>query len=164
MKFRNAGLDDLPVIVAIYNSTIAGRMVTADLKPVQVAEKINWYNNHTADKRPLWMVETDEDEVIGWVSFQDFYGRPAYAGTAEVSIYLDEKYRGKGFGKKILEYVFTKCKGLCIDTLLGFIFAHNAASIQMFMALGFEEWGHLKDIANMDGELCSLKIFGKKIF
>ena len=31
---RLATLDDLPAIVAIYNSTIAGRMVTADLEPV----------------------------------------------------------------------------------------------------------------------------------
>jgi L-amino acid N-acyltransferase YncA len=45
----------------------------------------------------LWIVENDESEIIGWVSFQDFYGRSAYDGTAEISIYLDEKFRGKGY-------------------------------------------------------------------
>ncbi|MEO5942244.1 MAG: N-acetyltransferase family protein [Ferruginibacter sp.] len=163
MKFRDAKQEDLPAIVAIYNSTIAGRMVTADINPVTVADKLDWFKEHTKERRPLWMVENYENEVIGWVSFRDFYGRPAYNGTAEISIYLDEKFRGEGFGKKILEYAFTNCSSLNIDTLLGFIFAHNAASIKMFTGLGFVEWGNLKDIATMDNNSYSLKILGKKI-
>lgn len=163
MNFRNAILEDLNVIVDIYNSTIESRMVTADMNPVTIADKLDWFNEHTIQRRPLWMAENDDGEIIGWVSFQDFYGRPAYDGTAEISIYLDEKFRGKGYGKKILEYAFTKCRSLNIDTLLGFIFAHNEASIKMFLSLGFEEWGNLKDIANMDNNLYSLKILGRKI-
>ena len=163
MNFRNAILEDLDEIVDIYNSTIKSRMVTADMNPVSVADKLDWFNEHTENRRPMWMVADDENEIIGWVSFQDFYGRPAYDGTAEISIYLAEKFRGKGYGKTILEYAFTKCLSLNIDTLLGFIFAHNEASIKMFLSLGFEEWGNLKDIANMDKNLYSLKILGRKI-
>ncbi len=40
--------------------------------------------------------------MIAWLSFSDFYGRPAYPRTAEVSIYLDESARGKGLGKQLL--------------------------------------------------------------
>ena len=109
------------------------------------------------------MVADDAANTIGWVSFQDFYGRPAYNGTAEISIYLDESVRGKGYGKEILQYCFLQCPALNIDTLLGFIFAHNEPSVKMFLSLGFEEWAHLKDIAKMDDQLFSLKIFGKKI-
>ena len=91
MQFRNATLEDLPIIVAIYNSTIAGRMVTADTTPVPVASKVQWFHDHNKETRPLWVVENEVQKLIGWVSFQDFYGRPAYNGTAEISIYLDEK-------------------------------------------------------------------------
>jgi L-amino acid N-acyltransferase YncA len=163
MHFRDAHIEDLPIIVAIYNSTIPGRMVTADTMPVAVADKVQWFNEHNKYTRPLWVVENDEKKTIGWVSFQDFYGRPAYNGTAEISIYLDETERGKGYGKIILKYAIEKSKSLEIRTLLGFIFAHNITSLQLFKKLGFEEWAYLKDVAVLDDKECSLKILGKRI-
>ncbi len=69
MFFRDAFIEDLPIIVAIYNSTIAGRMVTADTTPVAVADKVQWFNQHNKHKRPLWVVENDDKKIIGWVSF-----------------------------------------------------------------------------------------------
>ena len=39
MPIRQARAADLPTIVAIYNSTVAGRQVTADLHPVSVDER-----------------------------------------------------------------------------------------------------------------------------
>ncbi|MFZ4768780.1 MAG: GNAT family N-acetyltransferase [Ferruginibacter sp.] len=89
MQFRDATMNDLPVIVEIYNATIPGRMATADTDPVTVADKILWFNAHNPFTRPLWMVEVD-NQIIGWVSYNNFYGRPAYNGTAEISIYLQE--------------------------------------------------------------------------
>jgi L-amino acid N-acyltransferase YncA len=162
MKFRNATVNDLAEITAIYNSTIAGRMVTADTTPVTVEDKMQWFKEHHAT-RPLWMVEEENGHVIGWVSYQNFYGRPAYNGTAEISIYLHEQQRGKGYGKKILAYAIEQCATLHIHTLLGFIFAHNTTSLQLFFALGFEEWANLKDVAVLDGKKCSLKILGKSV-
>src|SRR5882724_775440 len=163
MKFRNAIQNDLPAIVAIYNSTVPSRMVTADTEPVSVASRQLWFDAHTSNKHPLWIVEDDNANTIGWVSFQAFYGRPAYDGTAEISIYLDPSQRGKGYGKKILQYCIDNAHTLKINTLLGFIFAHNTPSLQLFTALGFEEWGHLKNIALLDGIERSLKILGRRV-
>lgn len=163
MKFRDAIQSDLPIIVEIYNSTVAGRMVTADTEPVAVESKQHWFDEHSADKHPLWMVEDDNSNTIGWVSFQEFYGRPAYSATAEISIYLAPLQRGKGYGKKILQYCMETAPGFGITTLLGFIFAHNTPSLQLFTNLGFEKWGHLKNIANLDGTERSLSILGKRL-
>src|ERR1700684_3394392 len=91
LSYRDATLDDLPAIVAIYNSTVPSRLVTADLEP-------------------LWVVE-DGDRIIAWLSFSDFYGRPAYLRTAEVSIYLDEAARGKGLGKQLLVASLAAARG-----------------------------------------------------
>lgn len=163
MKFRNALHTDLPGIVDIYNSTVSSRMVTADTTPVTVESRQQWFDDHTPDKHPLWLVEDDNENIIGWVSFQPFYGRPAYDATAEISIYLDPVQRGKGYGKNILQYCIDKAPSFKIKTLLGFIFAHNTPSLQLFMALGFEEWGDLKNVANLDGIERSLKILGKHL-
>jgi L-amino acid N-acyltransferase YncA len=163
LYFSDASLDDLDKIVAIYNSTISSRMVTADLEPVSVESRIAWFHEHQPGKRPLWTVKNKE-EVIGWVSFQNFYGRPAYNATAEISIYLHPLQRGKGFGKLVLDHSMDECKNLGIKTLLGYIFAHNAPSLGLFLKAGFTEWAHLPDIANLDGIERSLKILGKRIY
>lgn len=163
MHFRNAQFLDLPIIVEIYNSTIASRLVTADTEPVSVQSKEAWFYEHNETNRPLWMIEDEEKNCIGWASFQSFYGRPAYDGTAEVSIYLHEKMRGKGYGKKILQQCINVAPSINIHTILGYIFAHNEPSIKLFLQAGFEEWANLKDIALMDDNYYSLKIFGRKV-
>jgi phosphinothricin acetyltransferase len=161
MEYRNAHLSDLPEIVAIYNSTVAGRMVTADTEEVTVSNKRKWFEAHH-ERRPLWMAYSNQ-QLVGWISFQDFYGRPAYNGTAEISIYLAPEQRGKGFGKKMLQYAIEKAPSLHINNLIGIIFAHNAPSLQLFLQLGFERWGHLPEVAVMDGNLYSVDILGLKL-
>lgn len=163
LHYRNATENDLPVIVAIYNSIIAGRMVTADTEPVSVESRVKWFNDHQPEKHPLWMVENETGEIVGWASFQKFYGRPAYDATAEISIYLDEKQRGKGYGKTILQYCMDKAPQYHFKTLLGFIFSHNLPSMKLFTQLGFEEWGHFPNVATLDGVERSLSILGKRV-
>jgi len=163
MTFRDATRNDLPTIVAIYNSTIASRVVTADTEPVSVESKVKWFDDHSPDRRPLWIVEDENKKTIGWVSFQSFYGRPAYNGTVEISIYLDVTERGKGLGKKILQLSMEKSKVLGIQTLLGFIFAHNEPSLKLFKQAGFEQWAYFPNVAVLDEVERSLVILGKRL-
>jgi len=162
ITFRHALPADLPLIVDIYNSTVPGRMVTADTSPVSVESRQAWFHAHTPEKWPLWIVET-AGQAAGWVSLQHFYGRPAYNATAEISIYLHPDFRGKGLGKLALAGAMERCPALGIENLLGVIFAHNWPSIQLFLQMGFREWGHLPDIAVLDGIKRSVKILGKKL-
>jgi L-amino acid N-acyltransferase YncA len=162
MQFRNATIGDLTQIIEIYNSTIPSRMVTADTEPVSVESRVEWFEKHTPDKRPLWIVEK-ENIMIGWVALHSFYGRAAYDKTAEISIYLHENFRGKGFGKQVLREASEKSRKLGIHTLLGYIFSHNTPSLKLFYDDGFSEWGFLKDIAELDGVPRSLVIVGKRI-
>lgn len=163
LLYRNATQNDLKKITEIYNSTIPSRLVTADTEPVTVESKQQWFDEHSVNKRPLWIVEDNEKNTIGWVSFQSFYGRPAYDGTVEISIYLDENYQGKGLGKKILQYCLNKAPEFEIKTILGFIFSHNEPSIKLFKHFGFEVWGQLPNIAILDNINRSLSILGKRI-
>ena len=95
--------EDLPEIVAIYNSTIASRQATADLLPVSVAERETWFAAHQRENRPLYVVR---DAVSGclmaWASLSDYYPRAAYNRTAEMSVYVDARHRGAGLGKWLL--------------------------------------------------------------
>lgn len=162
LVYRNAVQADLEKIVTIYNSTVASRLVTADTTPVSIESKQRWFDEHNA-QRPLWMIENEELATVGWVSFQSFYGRPAYDATVEISIYLDVSFRGRGYGKQVLQYSIDAARLIGIKTLLGFIFAHNEPSLQLFRHFGFEDWATLPNIALLDDTERSLKILGKRI-
>ena len=163
IKYRDANVSDANRIVEIYNTTISSRMVTADTEMVSVESRQKWFDDHNPSKRPLWVIEDDSNKIVGWISFQSFYGRPAYDTTAEISIYLDTDQRGRGLGKQILKYCLDNAPNFGIKTLLGFIFSHNEPSLKLFRHFGFEDWGTLPNIALLDGQERGLKILGKRI-
>ncbi|HEX2530981.1 MAG TPA: GNAT family N-acetyltransferase [Burkholderiaceae bacterium] len=159
---RVARLEDLPAIVAIYNDTVASRQVTADTEPVSVESRHAWFAEHSPYKRPLWVSEQG-GRIIGWLSYSNFYGRPAYAGTAELSIYLHENSRGKGLGRYFLEQAIAFAPQIAVHTLLGFIFVHNRPSLRLFEGFGFERWATMPRVATLDGIERDLIIVGKRV-
>jgi L-amino acid N-acyltransferase YncA len=162
LTIRNAELCDLATIVEIYNSTIPGRMVTADIEPVTVESRESWFYEHYPSHRPLWVVEY-QGQICAWLSFQSFYGRPAYNGTAEISIYIHQDFRGMKLGKYLLQKAIEDCPKLHIKNLLGFIFGHNEPSLKLFSNFGFEKWAHLPKVAQLDGIERDLIILGKRV-
>jgi phosphinothricin acetyltransferase len=159
---RIAQLTDLPRIVATYNATVPSRLVTADLEPVTVDSRRSWFLVHDPTRRPLWLVELD-GVYQGWLSLQSFYGRPAYDGVAEISLYLERSAQGRGIGKQVLQKVIALAPTYQLHTLLGLIFGHNEPSLRLFYGLGFVKWGHLPEVANMDGVMRELLILGRKV-
>lgn len=162
MIIRNGTEKDLPRIVTIYNASIGGRMATADLEPVSVASRVNWFKMRSPLKHPIWVIEM-EGVVVGWLSFQPFYGRPAYHATAEVSIYIASEYHRRGLGKRMLVEAIRQSPNLGLKTLIGFIFAHNQASLKLFEKFGFENWGYMPQIADIDGIERDLVILGLRV-
>lgn len=163
LNYRLATLADLPVIVAIYNSTIASRQVTADTEPISVESRLPWFHDHTPERRPLWVVEGEDGTVMAWLSFSNFYGRPAYSGTAELSIYVAETARGKGLGRYLLQEAINFAPRIKVHTVLGFIFGHNTPSLNLFAGFNFEIWANMPRVANLDGVERDLLIMGKRI-
>ena len=163
IDFRLATKEDLPSLVKTYNASIPARMATADLEPVTVESKSAWFDAHQTQNRPLYILET-AGNYCGWLSFSSFYGRPAYNETAELSIYLNPEYQGKGIGSISMKQAEKFALQAGIKTLLGFVFGHNEPSIRLFYRHGYEKWGHLPAVANMGGMERDLLILGKKIF
>ncbi|MGZ8435481.1 MAG: N-acetyltransferase family protein [Limisphaerales bacterium] len=156
---RDATEADLPTIVAIYNASIPGRAATADTEPVSVEGRRDWFHQHNPNGRPLW-VAVQNDIILGWLSFQSFYGRPAYSATAELSVYVAPDWQRKGIGNALLSQAIEQGPRLGLKSLLGFIFAHNEASLRLFEKFGFHRWGVLPRVAELDGGERDLIIVG----
>ena len=160
MEFRKAVHADLPRIVEIYNQIIPSRLATADLEPVTVADREDWFASFTAT-HPLWVM-TQGDQIIGWVALEPFYGRPAYEHTAEISIYIDQAVRHQGVGSRALQFVIDQMPQLGITAIVAYIFGHNQPSLKLFRHFGFAEWGSLPRVAELDGVQRDLKILGRR--
>lgn len=159
---RDARDSDLGAIVAIYNAAIPGRLATADTEPISVESRRDWMRAHDAARHPLWVLERD-GRVVGWLSVSPFYGRPAYAATAELSVYVDSAAQKAGVATELVTHALARAAALRLRTYLGFIFAHNARSIALFRKFGFEEWARLPRVAVLDGVERDLLILGKRL-
>jgi phosphinothricin acetyltransferase len=159
---RDATPADLPRIVAIYNESIPGRRATADLDPITVEARRTWFETHEPGRRPLWVME-EAGKVIGWLSFETFYGRTAYEATAEVSVYVANDRQGRGIGAQLLARAVDEAPAMGLETLLAFVFAHNEPSVALFERLGFSRWGHLPRVARLDGVERDVLILGRRV-
>ena len=159
---RDAAHDDLEAIVAIYNASVPGLMATADTEPVTVQSRYGWFAEHSADGHPLWVADRG-GEIVGWLSFGPFYGRPAYAATAEVSVYVAPAAQRQGIAAQLLGEAIARAPAIGLGTLLGFIFAHNEPSLRLFASSGFERWGLLPRVATLDGVERDLVIVGRRV-
>jgi L-amino acid N-acyltransferase YncA len=159
---RDARASDLPVIVAIYNAAIPGRLATADTDPITVESRRDWLGAHDPARHPLWVCER-ERRVVGWLSVSPFYGRPAYAATAELSVYVDPAAQKAGVATALLTHALARAAALGLSTYLGFIFGHNAQSLALFGKFGFEQWARLPRVAVLDGVERDLLILGKRL-
>ena len=162
MKIRDARGSDLPAIIKIYNAAIATRMATAQLEPVTVEDRRDWLKQHSPDRHPFWVLEMDR-QIAGWLTLKPFLPRCAYRSTAEVSVYVDEKFRRRGVARTLLGEAIRRAPSLEISAMIGLIFAHNEPSLKLFEQLGFEKWGLLPRVANLDGMERDLTILGRHI-
>ena len=162
MIIRDALEVDLPAIVEIYNAAIRGRISTAQLDPVSVEERLPWFREHSSESHPLWVAEID-GEIAAWLSFHPFIKRCAYRGTAEISVYVREKFRRRGLGRTLVEKAIAQAPRLELTAFVGCIFGHNKPSLRLFERLGFARWGFLPRIARVDAVERDLVIVGRDV-
>jgi L-amino acid N-acyltransferase YncA len=162
MKIRDAVEADLPAIIDIYNVAVTTRIATAQLEPVTLEERRDWLKEHSTDQHPFWVFEVD-GQVAGWLTVKPFLPRCAYRGTVELSVYVDQKFRRRGIARSLLEEAIARAPSLGISAMVGLIFGHNQPSLRLFEQLGFERWGLLPRVAQLDGIERDLTILGRHV-
>jgi phosphinothricin acetyltransferase len=163
LRIRNATETDLPAIVDIYNQSIPAGWSTADTRPISVAERIEWFRKFDPARRPIWVAEID-GAVVATAYLSSFYGgRPAYDATAEVSVYIATALHRRGIGRRLKQWVIEQCPALGVTTLLSMHFDHNEATRRINESLGFQQMGHLTEIAMVQGQKRGLVIWALRI-
>ena len=126
---RPATINDLHAITEIYNQAILNTVATFDTEPKTLEEQHGWFEEH-GEKHPILIGEMD-GIIIGWAALSQWSDRPAYAGTAEISLYIQEEFQGKGFGRQLSEAIIEAGLRVGLHTLIARVAEGNEASIAL---------------------------------
>ncbi|GAB3264624.1 GNAT family N-acetyltransferase [Kineosporia babensis] len=144
MFIRDAVEADVEAITAIYNDAVLNSTAIWNDKPVDVADRLAWLAARRAAGYPVLVA--DDGSVLGYASFGDYRPFEGYRHTVEHSVYVREGQRGAGVGRKLLEELIVRARGLDKHVMVAGIEAGNVASIRLHERLGFEQVGLLKEV------------------
>src|ERR1700682_5144594 len=100
---RFASLDDAAAICTIYNQGIEDRIATLETELRDPNERRRWLASR-ATRYPVGVAEM-AGQAIGWASLNSFSPRHCYDNVADISVYVERSWRGKGGGRTLLHRV-----------------------------------------------------------
>ena len=136
---------DWPEIKRIYTEGIQNGNATFETNNPELKD---WEQSHISWSR---IVAYSRDQVVGWAALSSVSDRCVYTGVAEVSIYMDKDFRGKGIGSQLLEFLITKSEDSGVWTLQAVVFPDNIASIKLLTRFGFRVVGTREKIGRLRG-------------
>lgn len=101
MKIRTARPEDAVEILKIYAYYVRETAITFEYDVPQEEE----FRNRISEtlKNYPYLVAEEGGKIAGYAYASIFKGRIAYQHSAEVSIYIDREFRGRGIGRALYE-------------------------------------------------------------
>lgn len=118
-----------------------------------------WNSAHISGCR---LVARLGNSILGWAALGPVSSRCVYAGVAEVSVYVGEKYRGQGVGHSLLEALISQSEKNGFWTLQAGIFPENLPSVSLHKKCGFREVGRRERIGKMNGVWRDVILFERR--
>ena len=145
MKIRSLYPSDWEQVKSIYEKGIATGNATFQTAAPSFEE---WDKSHSKTCR---FVVEQNGTVCGWAALTPVSSRCVYAGVAEVSVYIDPVFSGKGIGFCLLEHLVKASEQEGIWTLQAGIFPENSASLKIHEKAGFRILGVREKIGKHHG-------------
>jgi phosphinothricin acetyltransferase len=109
----------------------------------------DWDSKHLLHSRFVYI---ENDIVLGWAALSSVSVRQVYKGVAEISIYIDTDFNGKGIGSQLMEKVIQSSEENGIWTLNSSVFPENIATLKLHEKFGFRIIGFKEKVATLDGK------------
>ena len=149
IALRPATPADAGAICRIYNQGIEDRVATLETELRTPAERRAWLAAR-GPRHPVIVAESG-GEVVGWASLNAFNPRAAYDHVADLSVYVERGWRGRGVGRRLLERLVALGRELGYHKLVLAAFPFNRAGIALYERCGFREVGVYREQGRLDG-------------
>lgn len=143
-SIRDARVEDIPAITAIYRESVLNGSASYEIDPPDEAEMAGRLAGITAKGYPYIAAVSENGTLLGYAYASAFRTRPAYRWLVEDSIYLAPAAQGQGTGRALLRELLARCTKLGFRQMLAVIGGASPASIAVHRSLGFEISGTLK--------------------
>lgn len=110
-----------------------------------------------------YFICTENGRCVGYVYAHRAQERAAFQWNAELSIYLDKNYQGKGVGKILYEMMFEILSMQGVKTVYGLVTTPNPNSIKLHESTGFQLAGAYHSTGFKAGEWRDLLLYEKQI-
>ena len=150
VRLRSAATTDADAICLIYNQGIEDRVATLETEQRTPAERLQWLTSREP-RHPVIVAETD-GRVAGWASLNRFNPRAAYDHVADLSVYVERGWRGRGVGGRLLARLTELASELGYHKIVLAAFPFNAAGVALYRRMGFSEVGVYREQGQLDGE------------
>lgn len=145
LLFRPMKKDDWSSVSEIYRQGIETGNATFQK---EIPGWDEWDQGHLKICR---IVVCTDNEIAGWAALSSVSGRCVYAGVAEVSIYVSNRYNNQKIGTGLLRKLISESEKEGFWTLQSSIFPENISSIKIHENLGFRRVGYREKIGKMNG-------------
>ena len=156
---RNISKADIEAVNSLYNKYIRETAFTFDIKEKTLLEKKQWSKIFKKNSPYQCIVAYENNIFIGFASSRPFRDKEAYRPSIETSVYISEKYIGKGCGRLLMEDLLNKIHGCNINRAYAFITEPNNASERLHTLLGFKKIGVLNKVGKKFGKFWNVGIF-----
>ena len=146
MLIKSLEACDWPALKDIYLEGLATGAATFETSAPSQPE---WDEGHLSFAR--MGAHSPAGNLVGWAALSKVSNRQAYAGVAEVSVYVAAAARGQGVGRALLQALILESERNGIWTLQASIFPENRASLRLHEGLGFRTVGQRERISKLDG-------------
>jgi L-amino acid N-acyltransferase YncA len=148
-RVRPAVEADAPAICEIYNQGIEDRLATLETELRTPEERRQWLAAR-GPRHPVIVAEAD-GVGVGWGSLNVFNAREAYRFVADLSVYVERRWRGRGVGRVLLTRLVALGREHEYHKLVLSAFPFNRAGITLYERLGFRTLGVYKEQGLLDG-------------
>jgi len=138
MTLRFAVPSDAPTLLSIYQQSIP-TTVTFEYELPSQEEFVRRITTMSA-VYPYLVLEED-GQVLGYAYAHQIGERTAYRYGAELSIYLDQRQKGRGLGKRLYGVLIHLLRLQGVRTVYGLVASPNPASEALHQTLGFHVMG-----------------------
>jgi phosphinothricin acetyltransferase len=149
----------LPAIQAIFNEAILNTTSLYEYAPRTDEAMREWLAVREKSGVPVLGIEWEPGILAGFATWGPFRPRPAYKYSAEHSVYVDEKYRGEGVGRQLMQAIIAEAKKAGLHMLIAGIDASNVASIALHSSLGFRCCGTVREAGFKFGRWLDLEFW-----
>jgi len=134
-----------PDVERIYADGIATGNATFE------TEVPSWEGRDSAHLPQHRFVALRDGAPVGWVAVSPVSDRCVYGGVVENSVYVDERARGGGVGRLLLERLVASTEAAGIWTIQTGVFPENEPSLRLHEWAGFEVVGRRKRLGKLHG-------------